>query len=300
MENTTSLKVLVTGANGQLGSEFKVLQWIYSDFEFFFHGRDTLDVASETSVSDALNQLKPAVVINCAAYTNVEKAEDEPEVAELYNGTALQHLAKACNEVGAVLIHFSTDYVFDGEKNNPYVESDAVKPINAYGKSKLLGETLAAQAHKHYIIRVAWLYSTFGNNFFKTMIRLANERGELKVVSDQFGCPTYARYLANDVLTLLEKTLVEGKQIDYGTYHYSHEGKASWHEFAREIVANTGLHVPVHAVSSSAFPTKATRPKYSKLNPNKWNAATGIATTSWKEALIQCISNAIEQSRDEQ
>lgn len=300
MDHATAPYILVTGANGQLGREFQMLQWMYPDFQFVFFGRDSLDIASPEQVQQKMNEFKPVAVVNCAAYTNVEKAEDEPDLANLYNGEALENLSQACNAIGATLVHISTDYVFDGSKSTPYVETDEVNPINAYGKSKLLGEVAAAKTNKHFIIRVAWLYSTYGNNFFKTMIRLAQERGELKVVSDQFGCPTYARYLANDVLTLLEKTLVNGEKIDFGLYHYSHEGKASWHEFAKEIVLNTGLNVPVHAVSSTAFPTKATRPKYSKLNPNKWNTALGIPTSTWKEALMQCITNALEESRNEQ
>jgi dTDP-4-dehydrorhamnose reductase len=300
MENTTKPIVLVTGANGQLGNEFQVLHWIYSDLDFVFCDRQELDISNAEKVAQKIAELKPTAVVNCAAYTNVEKAEDETESANLFNGQAIEYLANACNSVNATLVHISTDYVFDGSKNAPYVESDEVNPINAYGRSKLLGEKMATSAEKHYIIRVAWLYSTFGNNFFKTMIRLAKERGELKVVSDQFGCPTYARYLANDILTLLEKTLVEKKQIDYGTYHYSHEGKASWYEFAKEIVLNTGLNVPVYAVNSEAFPTKAIRPKYSKLNPNKWNAALDGPIHTWKEALMQCITNAIEESTHEQ
>lgn len=293
---THVLKIMVTGASGQLGSEFRALSAGFShDFEWHFFDRSQLDIGDEKAVRNAVDTLQPNAVINCAAYTNVEKAESEPEVALLHNGTAVQWLAEACASAGSVLVHFSTDYVFPGTSGRAYTESDATDPLNAYGKSKLAGEQKALSACSScFVLRVSWLYSTFGHNFYRTMLRLAQEKPELRVVADQTASPTYARHLAADVIDLLEKVLVEKKTIPFGLYHYSQQGEASWYVFAAEILRNKGIYTPVIPVTTAEFPTKAVRPMYSKLDPTLFIRTTGIVPFSWKESLSHCIANDYE------
>lgn len=282
--------ILITGANGQLGREFRDLEKTRSEFRFLFADKADLDVTVQSWVHKYLDQHKPDVVINCAAYTNVERAEDEPELASAGNALAAGYLAEACHAGGTLLVHISTDYVFNGRKNEPYTEQDPVEPLNNYGRSKLAGERLIDEkTERYYTLRTSWLYSTHGHNFYKTMLRLAHEKGELRVVNDQFASPTYAGALAEDVLSLLHKVMIERHPVPFGLYHYTHEGTASWFEFAGEIMKQSGLAVPVHPVSTSAYPVKAIRPAYSKLDITKWRSFTGIAVKNWKEALADCV-----------
>jgi dTDP-4-dehydrorhamnose reductase len=284
--------IIVTGANGQLGSDLRVLEPVFQDFTFHFFSKENLDITNQTALEACVTQLKPFALINCAAYTNVEKAEEDKENADKINGLAAELLASVCKSNGVKLIHISTDYVFDGQAKKPYVETDSVAPLSVYGSSKLLGEQNIERVGGEYaIIRTSWLYSSFGNNFFKTMIRLAKERGELKVVNDQIGAPTYARHLAYDILTWLEKCLNNESKFVTGIYHYSQNGQASWYDFAKEIMLNKNMPIPVYPVSSAQFPTKARRPVFSKLNSTKFEKTTGIDILSWKEGVIACIHN---------
>jgi dTDP-4-dehydrorhamnose reductase len=298
MQDTPAKKIIVTGANGQLGTEFRMLHMLYPDFEFHFLTKLELDIRLENRVKHFIEEFKPAAVINCGAYTNVEKAEDDREDAFLANALAPSFLAEACHNNDALFVHFSTDYVFDGKKGSAYTEEDQVSPINVYGESKLEGERLVDEkCERNILLRVSWLYSTFGHNFYKTMNRLAKERGELKVVGDQYASPTYARHLAHDVVELLDKALIQQSHAPFGLYHYSQDGVASWCDFAKEIVINKGLGVPVYAVTTEAFPTKAQRPAYSKLDNTKFKAAFSLPTPTWKEGLADCIIN--EQTQEE-
>ncbi len=282
--------LLITGANGQLGNEFRDLEESRGEFRFLFAGKQELDVTVESWVKKIILQHKPDAVINCAAYTNVEKAEDEPEMAYAGNALSAGNLAEACHEANALLVHISTDYVFDGEKRTPYNEEDEVAPLNIYGKSKLEGERLIDEkTDRYYTLRTSWLYSTHGHNFYKTMLRLGREKEFLAVVSDQIASPTYAGQLAQDTLALVNKTLIHQEHVPYGLYHYTQSGIASWFDFASEIISQSGLTTPVKPISSGSFPVKAIRPAYSKLDTSKWEKNTGMIVPGWKESLTQCI-----------
>lgn len=288
----SKISILVTGANGQLGRELQTIASLHPEFTFLFLTRNDFDITVESWVNKRTLDTRPDVVINAAAYTNVEKAEEEQAEAEAGNTLAPGYLAHACKEAGSMLIHVSTDYVFNGNQRQPYVESDEPSPLNVYGKTKLKGERrVDAEMNRYFILRTSWLYSLHGHNFYKTMLRLAKEHGKLRVVNDQIATPTYARILAQDILTLIRKKLIEEQPIPYGLYHYTHEGEASWFDFAEAIMTLNQLSVPVEPVASSAFPTKAIRPHYSKLNIAHWATSTGIATLTWQEALRHCVSD---------
>jgi dTDP-4-dehydrorhamnose reductase len=283
--------ILITGANGQLGQAFKFLQPQFQDFDILWMDRSQLDITKAADVRKTLESVMPDVVINCAAYTNVEKAEDEAEMAMLQNGTAPAFLAVACSLTGARLIHLSTDYVFEGSKQTPYLESDPIGPLSVYGQSKLAGERAIHSAGGDYwIFRVAWLYSPFAHNFYKTMIKLAQEKPELKVVSDQFGAPTNALILAKDILELCAKSFFDDQfDMPFGIYHYAHSGITTWHGFAQEIMKAKGVEIPVIPVSSEQFPTKAKRPNFSCLDASLFYHSTGLKSITWQAALQECI-----------
>jgi dTDP-4-dehydrorhamnose reductase len=290
------LRIAVTGSNGQLGNEFRFLAPRFPQWEFHFFTKTEWDIAIESLNEDRLNTLKPDAVINAAAYTNVERAEDERENAMMANGHGPGYLAHACKKHGALLIHISTDYVFDGSKREAYSEDDDVHPLNVYGESKLAGErTIDSESNRYFILRTSWLYGTFGHNFYKTMKRLAIEKGRLTVVSDQIASPTYSRLLAEDILQLIQLKLIEHKPIEYGIYHYTQSGEASWFDFANEIVNVNHLNVPVEAVSSERFPTKAKRPMYSKLSTERWVKNTGIQLHTWQEGVQRCANDERNQ-----
>lgn len=283
--------ILVTGANGQLGQAFRYCAPDFKDIEVVFLDRSHLDIANAKQCRKVLEQWMPDMVINCAAYTNVEKAEDEPELALMQNGTAPAFLAVACASIDAQLIHFSTDYVFDGTKTGAYIETDATHPISSYGHSKLAGERgVRSSGCDHWIFRVAWLYSPFAHNFYKTMLRFGKERPELKVVADQWGAPTNAVILAQDILKVCHQWLYnEQFQLATGIYHYAHEGQTSWHGFATEIMQKCGLKTPVLPVKTDEFPTKAQRPKNSLLDASLLFGSTPLQQLSWTDALQHCV-----------
>jgi dTDP-4-dehydrorhamnose reductase len=277
--------ILVTGSNGQLGKELKQIADNYSQFNFVFASREDLKLHHFGLVENFFIATKPQYCINCAAYTAVDKAEAEQDMAMLVNGEAVGNLAAVCKKYQTKLIHISTDYVFDGESETPYKEGDATGPINTYGKSKLLGEQLCMKEDDDaIIIRTSWVYSSFGHNFVKTMMRLMNERNELNVVADQIGSPTYAADLANATMDIISSGKWES-----GIYHYSNEGKISWYEFAQAIKEITGSKSVVHPIETAQYPTPARRPHYSLLNKEKIKSIYAVAVPEWKEGLKKCI-----------
>ncbi len=270
-------KVLVTGCNGQLGNEIKLLlsDAMYTD-------ADTLDITDETAVSSFVKENDIDTIINCAAYTAVDKAEDDVDLAKDINEKGPENLAKT----GCKIIHISTDYVFDGSNCRPYTPDDKTNPISVYGKTKLNGENAVAKFAKEYvIIRTAWLYSSFGNNFVKTMRRLGSERETLNVVCDQTGTPTYARDLAEAIVKILPQL----NEANSGVYHFSNEGTCSWYDFAVEIMSLSNLNCKVSPILSAEYPTKAVRPFYSVLDKSKLKKTFNISIPHWKESLIKCL-----------
>ena len=281
------MKIVVTGANGQLG---KCLQDVAANFpalQCIFLGREHCDLQQFGMVSQVLQALKPDWVINAAAYTAVDKAEQETQAADLINGEAVGHLAKVCKDIAAKLIHVSTDYVFDGTATQPYVETDAVHPVGAYGKSKLIGEQLIQQLYADgaVIVRTSWVYSRHGANFVKTMLRLMKEKESIGVVNDQLGSPTYAIDLANTLLNICKYP-----KFVPGIFHYSNSGIISWYDFAVAIREISGLNCKVNAITTADFPTPAKRPAWSVLNCSKIQTMYGSAISEWKASLQQCMT----------
>ena len=271
---------LVVGANGQLGNELRLL--LQNKAEYV--DREELDITDEAAVSDYVTKDKYEAIINCAAYTAVDKAEDEPELAEKINVYGPKNLAKT----GVPLVHVSTDYVFNGQNYVPYKEGDETSPRSVYGVTKLDGEKAVIEnASTAVVIRTAWLYSEFGNNFVKTMQRLGAERERLNVVFDQIGSPTYAKDLAQAIVEILPQLKKGTKEI----YHFSNEGVCSWYDFAVEIMKKSNLSCKVFPIESSQYPTKAVRPSYSVLNKSKIKTDFGIKIRHWEEALQECINN---------
>ncbi len=282
--------ILVTGSNGQLGKELQQLADAYPQYRFVFASREDMKLHHYGLVENFFIATKPQYCINCAAYTAVDKAESEQDMAMLVNGEAVGHLAAVCKKYDTKFIHISTDYVFDGESETPYNEDDVTDPINTYGESKLLGEQLCLKENADaIIIRTAWVYSSFGHNFVKTMMRLMNERNELNVVADQVGSPTYAADLAKAILDII----ASGKW-ESGIYHYSNEGKISWFEFAQAIKEITGSKSVVHPIETAQFPTPARRPKFSLLNKEKIKSTYAVEVPEWKESLQTCIATLQE------
>ena len=286
--NPSSIKknILVTGANGQLGQEFAYLKNKFPAYNFIFVTKIQLSITDENAVNIFFKNNPIDICINCAAYTAVDKAETEREIATAVNATAVGYLAKACKNNNAKFIHISTDYVFHGKGKIPYTEKDDTNPINYYGQTKLTGEQNAlVENNETIIIRTAWVYSSFGNNFVKTMIRLMKERASLGVVSDQFGCPTYAADLAEVIMKIIGTN-----NFTAGIYHYTNKGKISWYDFAKEISHRINSICVVNAISTSQFPTPAARPSYSVLDTTKIEDTFQITIPEWKESLRKCLS----------
>lgn len=280
-----SKRILVTGANGQLGSEIKELAKL-SKHSFTFTDAAELDLSKEKAIVDYFKNNQFDVCINCAAYTAVDKAEEDREMAYLINAAAVNHLSIACERYDIELVHISTDFIFSGSRNTPIKEDTVPNPISVYGATKLDGEkALQNNWHKCIIIRTAWVYSSFGNNFVKTMRRLMFERDEIGVIYDQVGTPTYARDLAAVILNLVDKM----NDSNYGVYHYSNEGCISWYDFAQSIKELSGLDCKVNAIPTKAYPTPAARPSYSVLDKDKIKEVFEIEVPYWKESLKECI-----------
>ena len=284
------MKILVTGADGQLGSEFRTLASEFSEFEYLFTDINDLDIAKWKALDDFFNKNKPDVVINCAAYTAVDIAEKDNSFAELLNTKAPSFMGNIAEKHNCKVIHISTDYVFDGTSCSPYTESDLVNPESIYGKTKLNGEIgLIKENSSAIIIRTSWLYSSFGTNFMKTMIRLSEERDKLKVVFDQVGTPTYARDLARSILMIISKTANGFVDWKPGIYHFSNEGVCSWYDFAKSILEAVDSNCEVVPIESVDYPTPAKRPPYSVLNKSKIKRIFGIKIPHWQDSLLQCV-----------
>ena len=284
-------KILVTGANGQLGSELKELFSVQSIDNVIFTDQAELDITSKDAVLTFLESNNISIIINCAAYTAVDKAEDEPVICESVNSLAPGILSEASAALGIFLIHISTDYVFDGKGPVPYKEDHPAAPAGVYGMTKLSGELAIAKSGANYIIiRTSWLYSVYGNNFAKTILRLALERESLNVVFDQIGTPTYAADLAGVISKIVNRIRYASKNglesdVPSGVYHFSNEGVCSWFDFATEIVKLSGSNCKVHPVTSDLFPAKAKRPSYSVLDKTKIKSLTAIEIPYWRDSL---------------
>lgn len=278
--------ILVTGSNGQLGSEIKELSVEYK-YNFFFTDKNSLDISNEKDIKDFIETNDINTIINCAAYTAVDQAEEDESNADKINHFAVQYLAKISKEKNIKLIHVSTDYVFNGEAYKPYAESDTPNPNGVYGRTKLDGEKsiLDINPDNAIIIRTSWVYSSFGNNFVKTMLRLAKERDSLGVIFDQVGTPTYARDLAKGILEILPKIKNEKVEI----YNYSNEGVLSWYDFAKEIMRMAKLDCKINPIETKEYPTPATRPHYSLLNKSKIKKEFDITIPYWKDSLDECL-----------
>ena len=286
------MNILITGANGQLGRSLRRLGGV-SPHNYFFTDVAELDITDAAAVLRTVEERRIDVIVNCAAYTNVEKAEDDEPTAELLNHKAAGNLAAAAKATGATLFHVSTDYVFDGTAHTPYTEDGTPSPLGAYGRTKLAGErAVMASGCRYLIFRTAWLYSEYGNNFLKTMLRLTSERDTLQVVFDQIGTPTYAGDLALALFSIIESERYAGNE---GVYHFTDEGVCSWYDFATEIAAAAGHDscriIPCH---TSEFPTKAARPAYSVLDKTKIKTTFDMDIPHWRESMIYCLKQLAE------
>lgn len=285
------MKILVTGAKGQVGTDV-VLEAESRGHEVFGFASSELDITDKSSVDSVLVSIKPDVVINAAAYTAVDKAETEKELAYAVNETGVKNLAETCKKLDIPLLHISTDYVFDGEKKEPYVETDIPNPTSVYGMSKLAGEVALQNIwHKHIILRVSWVFGEHGNNFVKTMLRLAKERDEISVVNDQFGAPTPAKAIVECLLDITEKNDFGESEFSWGVYHYQSDPGVSWYEFAKEIfrqARESGVinkDMIVNPIVSDQFPTPVRRPLNSKLDGGRINNILSVPISEWKTAI---------------
>lgn len=274
--------VLVTGSSGQLGQALQFIAGNYNTIEFYFANSDEGDITDEFKLEKLFAAKNPEYCINAAAYTAVDKAESEPESAYKINVDGPANLAKICKEYDTTLIHISTDFVFDGTGSTPYTEEDETDPQSVYGKTKRDGEVMIQEIlQEYYIVRTSWVYSQFGNNFMKTMLRLAAERTALNVVSDQTGTPTNAVDLAKALLQII---IADNKK--YGIYNYSNEGQASWYDFAKQIFEVNGVTIDLKPIPTSAYPTPAKRPVYSVLDKSKIKQVFNLEIKDWKESII--------------
>jgi dTDP-4-dehydrorhamnose reductase len=278
--------VLITGCNGQLGSSIKELANNYN-FEFEYTDKEELDIIDIEALDRFFRNNKKDFIINCAAYTSVDNAESDYENAMRLNCLAAANLALMSNKYNSKLIHISTDFVFDGAKNTPYTEEDKANPLSVYGESKLAGEeTVFQNSNSAIIIRTSWLYSNYGHNFVKTILKYAREKGSLKVVYDQIGAPTYAKDLAKAVLDMLLKIEFNKKIL----YHYSNEGVASWYDFAKAIVELSNIDCKVEAIETKDYPTPAKRPHYSVMNKSKIKDEFSLDIPYWRDSLKECLN----------
>ena len=292
--------VLVTGASGQLGQSLQFLaksQFTINiknqkenDLEFIFCNSTELDITDSNNVQNIFDKYKPNFCINTAAYTAVDKAESEPEKAYLINVVGAKNLAAACNQYNATLLHISTDFVFDGSKKSPYTEIDLPNPAGVYGQTKLDGEKVVQEiCAKHYIIRTSWVYSQFGNNFLKTMLRLASEKDSLSVVNDQIGTPTNAVDLAAVLIKIIQNSIQYPTKNNYGIYNFSNEGYCSWYDFAKKIFEFNNSKINLQPIATFGYPTPAKRPIYSVLDKSKIKNTFNLQIKTWQESLITVI-----------
>jgi len=281
------VRILVTGSKGQLGNEIHVLAEDYPDFDFIYTDVDELDITDQLKVEAFFVANKPQVIINCAAYTAVDKAESDEVTSYLINATAVENLAKSAAMIGALIVQISTDYVFDGKSYLPYSEMDETNPQSAYGRTKLAGENAVFKyASNGLILRTSWLYSAFGNNFVKTMTKYGIEREELNVVYDQVGTPTYARDLAKAILDIIPSAIQHsGTEL----FHYSNEGVASWYDFAKVVIAFSGINCNIKPIRTKDYPLPAPRPAFSVLSKSKIKDIYKIKIPYWSDSVKECI-----------
>ena len=286
--------IIVTGSNGQLGSELKDLQNNLPQYEWVFTTRDNLNLEKEEDIQALFDQYKPEWFINCAAYTLVDKAESEKEQSLSANAIAPGLIAQQCNLSGTKLIHISTDYVFHGDGTQPYKPEDTTNPVNFYGETKLQGELNVLKNNaESIIIRTSWVYSSYGKNFVKTMRNLMANRSELNVVADQKGTPTYAKDLADAIISIIKSPIQA-----WGVYHFSNAGEITWYDFATKIRDISALNCNVHPIPTSQFPTPAKRPSYSVLDKSKIVENYNIVLRDWQESLAECISLLNENEKN--
>ena len=284
------MNVLVTGANGQLGNEMRLMAQ-NSSYHYIFTDVEELDITDFNAILQTVKEKEIQIIVNCAAYTNVDKAENDFDIANALNNIAVGRLANVAKAQNATLIHISTDYVFNGNNHIPYTEDDITDPIGVYGKTKLAGEETIKKVGCNYIIlRTAWLYSKWGNNFVKTMQKLTLEKDSLSVIFDQIGSPTYAKDLAHAISLIIERNMLNQQ----GIYHYSNEGVCSWFDFAKEICELSGHNCNITPIHSQEYPSKVTRPHYSVLDKTKFKETFGIPVPYWKDSLKKCINELKE------
>lgn len=280
--------ILVTGANGQLGNSIRLLADNHAGYDFLFTDVDTLDITDPAAVQAMVEENRVDWIVNCAAYTAVDRAEDDEALCRRINTYAVGVLGQAAHEAGARMIHVSTDYVFSGTACRPYRETDETRPVSAYGRTKLAGEEILQEVcPDSVIIRTAWLYSEYGNNFVKTVLRLGQERDELRFVFDQVGTPTYAGDLAAAILAILDAG--EKGTFVPGIYHFSNEGVCSWYDFTVKILEIAGIACRVFPIETEEYPTRAVRPPYSVLNKKKIKETYGVTVPHWEESLRVCM-----------
>jgi dTDP-4-dehydrorhamnose reductase len=290
MENTT---ILIFGGFGQLGQCVQS-QFLKESipFNFIFLNAKDGNVLNKEQLNDLFAFYSPSVIVNCSAYTAVDQAEDEVDAALALNSDGVQNLVNLCKTYQSKLIHISTDFVFKGDQAKPLKETDQTNPINVYGFTKLKGEQCIQDSlSRYFIIRTSWLYSEFGNNFVKTMLRLSKTKDELGVIWDQVGTPTYAMDLAQVIINC-----IKNENQNYGLYHYSNEGVASWYDFAHEIFVQSGIKIKLNAIKTEDYVTKATRPSYSVMDKSKIKKSLQIAIPHWKDSLVECLKN-LNQSK---
>ncbi|MDH3649574.1 MAG: dTDP-4-dehydrorhamnose reductase [Saprospiraceae bacterium] len=289
-------RIVVTGCQGQLGREFQRIAAQSESHSFQLFSRGQMDI-TQRDLTARLREAKPNIVINCAAYTAVDQAEVEKELAFATNAYGAQNMARACAKLNVPLVHFSSDYVYHNKFRRPLRESDPTRPKGVYARSKLKGEQLIVEAHPlHLIVRVSWLYSVFGSNFPKTILHLARNRPNIKVVSDQVGAPTSAADLANTIVRITSRNSITDWKKKSGIYNYSNLGHTNWYAIARHIVKVAGLPCSVQSIKSRDYPTKAPRPRYSMLNLSKFRATFGVDLKEWKESLDLCLSELLNET----
>ncbi|MDC0280907.1 dTDP-4-dehydrorhamnose reductase [Akkermansiaceae bacterium] len=285
------MNILITGSNGQLGSEVKALAVNYPEFNFFFRDFIELDICNSSQLDTFFKAENINTVINCAAYTKVEKAEENIEISRKVNSTGVSNLINSLEKVSGKLVHISTDYVFDGNSFSPYQETDPVNPIGVYGKTKREGEMAVLKSELDAIvIRTSWLYSSFGENFVKTMLRLGEKKEEMGVIFDQVGTPTYAKDLAKTCLDILVDKNLDGISAKGKIYHFSNEGVASWYDFAKAIMELAGLNRQINPIQTKDFPSSVKRPHFSVLNKSKIKTDFDVEIPYWRDSLNACIS----------
>ena len=286
--------ILVTGADGQLGSEIRNLASNYNNFNFIFTDVNNLDITNINDVEKFFVSHPIDYIVNCAAYTAVDKAETNQNSANLINVIGVKNLVSLSQKYSSKLIHISTDYVFDGTNHKPYVETDVTNPVSVYGKTKLDAEKIIINSSINaIIIRTSWLYSSYGNNFVKTMIKLGSERNELNVIFDQIGTPTYAFDLGKTILDIIAQSTENKNKFSQGIYHFSNQGVCSWYDFAIEIMKLANINCKINPIESKNYPTPAKRPFYSVLNKSKIQNTFNISIPYWKDSLRQCVKKII-------